>query len=399
MTELYFLGKAARIALPMLQAARQHGPGRCILIGDAETEPLRQSAHCAGHLLIDFGQPDDERLCRLLNALAEKNPACVLIPYDCDGIRMVNRLRPRLRMHCTPAPDPETLDMLDDKWRFHGFCSLNGFSVPASRRLTSKRSLGFAALSVQFGLPFVVKPITGSGSVGVQIVRSEAQFISDILDNPDYDFAPLIAQQFIDGEDIDLSLLATSGRLDAMAIQQTQGRQVRFVSNTYLEGVAEQICEASLFHGVMHIDARVQRTTGKVFLIECNPRFWASLTAAAACGLNFVSESLRQPAAKAGVRRLTDGVSNTRHPLLQPSVWWKVAADRQSAGRLLRIRLFDFYTLRELLGDIVARMFPRRARTAGPLPALGGLRPAVFIPPALLPPEVHATGFGPPTVH
>ncbi len=399
MTHLYFLGKAARIALPMMQAASAAGVVRCTLIGDAETAPLRQSAHCADHLPIDFDHPDDARVSRLINALAEKNPDAVLVPFDCDGVRMFGRLRRLLRMRAVPVPDVATLDMLDDKWRFHGFCTRNGFSVPASRQLTSKRSMGFAALAAQFGLPFVLKPTTGSGSVGVQIVRSEAQFESSILNNPAYDFAPLIAQQFIDGEDIDLGLQATSGRLNAMAIQQTEGRQVRFVANAWLEGVAAQICEASLYHGVMHIDARIERATGRVFLIECNPRFWASLTAAAACGLNFVAESLRPAAAAAEVRCLTSGACNTRHPLLQPSAWWKVAADRQAAGQLLRIRLFDLYTLRELAGDVAARLFTRPSRADGRLPALAAFRPVAGTPPAIAPPRIHVTGFGPPTVY
>jgi ATP-grasp domain len=411
---LYLLGKAARIALPMMQAAqalKADGYLPCTLIGDLETAPLRQSAHCDGHLLVDFERPDDDRFCRLIHALAEKNPDAVLMPYDCDGIRLASRLRHRLRMRCSPIPDLETLDMLDDKWRFHGFCARNALSVPPSCRLTSKRSLGFAALTAQFGLPFVLKPITGSGSVGVRIIRSETQFNRDILNNPDYDFAPLIAQQFIDGEDIDLSLQATNGRLTALAIQQSRGRQVRFVRNAYLEGVAGQICEASLFHGVMHIDARVERGTGRVFLIECNPRFWASHTAAAACGLNFISASLRRAEPREGVHSLTEGTCNTRHPLLQPSAWLKLALDRQVAGRLLRIRLFDFYTLRELFGEMAARLaappaggasaHPAAVRAAPALRALPTLPalPALRKLPVLPRPEVRITGFGPPTVY
>jgi predicted ATP-grasp superfamily ATP-dependent carboligase len=397
MSNLYFVGKAARIALPMMQAASAYGKNRCSLIGDAETVPLLGSAHCAAHFLVHFERPDDEHFCALVNKLADASSDAVLVPFDCDGSRMVGRLRARLRMRCAPLPSLPTLDMLDDKWTFHAFCTRNGFSVPASRRFASKYTTGFAPLVAEFGLPFVLKPTNGSGSVGVQIVRSEAQFEREILRNPDYDHAPLIAQKFIDGEDIDLSLQAENGRLNALAIQQIQGRRIRFVANAYLEGFAAELCRASAYHGVMHIDARIERKTGQVYLIECNPRFWASLTAAACCGLNFVSESLYPRGSSRTVQRLTSGACNMRHPLLQPSAWWTMLVDRRAAGRLLRSRFFDAYTLRELLGDIASRALAGPNRVVRPLFSPRRVKHPAIVSITRQSTEGPVTGFGVPT--
>ena len=40
----------------------------------------------------------------------------MLIPADCDAIRLVNRVRDRLRLPITPIPDAATLDMLEQQW-------------------------------------------------------------------------------------------------------------------------------------------------------------------------------------------------------------------------------------------------------------------------------------------
>lgn len=352
MTDLIFLGKSARIALQMMQAARSSGDARLTVIGDAETAPLTWSVHCHQHISINFDGTDDARFCSIIDAVAARSPDAMLVPFDCAGIRMAGRTAGRLRIKCSPCPDLPTLEMLDDKWAFHGFCELNGLTVPASQRVNSKHALDFASVFIELGLPFVVKPTNCSGSQGVQIIRSEAQFRETILDNPAYNFAPLVVQQFIEGEDIDLSILAIHGKPACVAIQQAHGNNVTFLPNSHLENLASLICQASGFHGVMHVDARIERQTGKVFLIECNPRFWATLTATVWCGLNFLETSLRPLHLSGQVRVLNSGSCNMRHLLLQPSMWGALLSDRSATGRLLRARTFDFYALRGLFEDV-----------------------------------------------
>ena len=115
--------------------------------------------------------------------------------------------------------------------------------------------------------------------------------------------------------------------------------------NAYLEMVAASICRSSGFNGVMHVDARIDQRTGQVYLIESNPRFWASLTACVLSGLNFVAESIAPTTASTGVRRLISGGASCRHPMMQPSSWKDLATDGGYLGRLLRAKALDPYSV------------------------------------------------------
>jgi predicted ATP-grasp superfamily ATP-dependent carboligase len=204
----------------------------------------------------------------------------------------------------------------------------------------------------KLGTPFVVKPVNQAGSLGVHIVSSKEDYQTKILHNHDYRFSPLIAQQFIDGNDIDASLLSFDGRMSALAIQQASRSVINFVPNEYLEQVSAEICKVSAYHGVMHIDARIEQSSGKVFLIEVNPRFWASLTAAVWCGLNFVAESLYHPPGRRNVLKLTDGKAFTRHPAIRPHCWPHLAFDQGHRGRLVRASVFDPWSISHLASDL-----------------------------------------------
>ncbi len=378
MEHFILVGNSMRIALPVLQAIRSFSDASCTVLGDEKTLALRWSRLCKRHVCVDFGGGGDDDFVRWVHQFAEKTPQAVLIPFDCDGIRLVNRVLARLQLGIVPIPDLLTLDLFDDKWRFHEFCTKNSLSVPTTRWVASKFDLDFSAIASELGLPFVLKPTNQSGSLGVQVVGSRHQYEAEILSSAAYNFGPLIAQRYIDGEDIDLSLLSIRGRLVAFAIQQASGCQVDFVSNVYLEDIAEKICRDSAYHGVMHIDARIENRTGKVFLIESNPRFWASVTASVWCGLNFVAESIQQPSQAGSPPGLISGRSYNRHPLLRPAAWPGLA-DAGERGRLLRAWMFDGYTLVKLLQALprmAARSVKRQTRWISKLLQLGTPRAA-----------------------
>jgi ATP-grasp domain len=345
MNSFILVGKGTRIGISVLQAIRAFSAAECIVIGDKETAPLRWSGLCKRYCKFDFEAPDDGTLARLVNALAEQAPQATLIPFDCDGIRAVHRARAQLQIQIAPIPDLATLEMFDNKWDFYGFCVKAGLNVPATCYVGSKFKLDFDAIVAEVGLPFVLKPTNCSGSMGVQFIESRDCFEREILRNKDYDFRHLIAQRFIEGIDVDLSLLSVHGELSSFAIQQMQGSHINFLPNAYLEGIAPGICRDSAYHGVMHIDARVEKSTGKVFLIECNPRFWASLTAASWCGLNFVGQSVDPRMRAASAVGLVSGDAPRRHPLLLPSSWSLAMLNRGVRGRLLRMQIFDICVL------------------------------------------------------
>jgi carbamoylphosphate synthase large subunit len=298
----------------------------------------------------------------------------VLIPYDCEGIRLVNRLKGLLTLASLPLPEQATLDMFDDKWAFHQFCLGHGLPVPLTLWVGLKSALDFNALTAALGLPFVVKPTNASGSVGVVVVHGREQFQQDIIDKPGYDFSTLIAQQFIAGADMDINLLAHQGLLRAVSIHRPGAQYIEFVGHTQLEALAQKISQLSHYSGLMNVDARLENGSGRVYLIESNPRFWATLASTVYCGLNFAEASLQAEAAgTAEPLRLNSGRYHVRHPFFRPSCWGTLLLDRGPRGRLLRARTFDLYALGELLGQVPAILKRLAGRLAQALRKAGFL--------------------------
>jgi hypothetical protein len=358
MADFIVLGKCRRVTLAVLQALRSFTNGECLTIGGAEISTLRRSILCKRQIIVDMNGADDDRFVELMAGITCERPHAILIPVDCDAVRMVNRLRKRLRLGITPIPDTATLDMFDNKWSFHQFCMQAGLAVPATRHLATKTALDYAEIAAELGESFVVKPLDKAGSTGVRTIRSSADYDNLILDDDSYDYGPLIAQRYIDGPDIDISLLALQGRVTALAIQQARDSRIQFVPHAELEVITTWLCAISAYNGPMHIDARIETATGKLYLIESNPRFWASLTASVWCGLNFVAESIEQPLGNQ-VLRLTSGVAPTRHPLIRPSCWHTLLTDKGERGCLLRAMAFDPPTLKEFIKELAASRWRR----------------------------------------
>lgn len=374
MINFIVLGKCRRVTSAVLQSIRSFTDAKCIVIGSAETAILRWSPLCKRQITVDLEGKDDNLFVDLVNSIVRQRPHVMLIPVDCDAIRLVSRVRARLMLPVTPIPELATLNMFDDKWQFHQFCTSHGLAVPETRFVPSKADLDYEAMVEDIGSPFVLKPLGLAGSTGVYIVHSKADFEQAVLHNDAYDYGPLVAQQYIEGDDLDISLLALGGRVSAFAIQQAGDASIVFRPSRELEAMATRLCEASHYHGVMHIDARIDAASGKIYLIESNPRFWASLTASVWCGLNFAAQVILPAYSTSGVRHLTSGTAYTRYPLIRPSCWKRMAFDTSERGRLLRAMAFDPLALSDFIKELPAACWRLASSRVAGLP--GGLRRA-----------------------
>lgn len=351
MKNFIVVGASERVVVAVLQGIHCFAKAQCTVLGSSETRHLGWSSLCRKHVRIDFEPHADQQAVDLINALYSADPDAVVIPADCKGIRLIARIKNRILPRTIPFPDLQTLDQMDDKWQFYEFCRKAGLNVPTTLYIGSKENLDYEDLVLKLGLPFVLKPSNESGSFGVQIIRSKEHFLTSVKENNAYRFSSLIAQRYIEGDDVDISVLAQHGRVSAFAIQEAHGPIIRFVQNAQLQEMMVKLCAENGFHGLMHVDARVDRQTGQVFLIESNPRFWASLTASIWCGLNFVEESLKGAPSNAGAKALISGIAYTRHPILRPAHWVMLLRASQR-GRLVRLATLDIYSFSKFAADL-----------------------------------------------
>lgn len=347
MRHVVVVGAAKSLILQVLLALHTHEQVRCTVVHPPGLKYMRLSRLCAERHELDLDGPDDDKCVELVNAVHRQAPDAVLINVDCPAMRMIHRVRHRLRIPVAPCPDPATLDILDNKWEFYKLCRRLQLSVPPTLKLSAEQPPDYQTVAQALGVPFLVKPLNQDSSRGIYCIADEAEYVKRVIEHPDREFGPLIAQQYIAGHDIGLDLCAKAGRLQAFAAQQRidprhDGSRIRFFHDPRLEDIARIIVAATSFDGVMNIDARIEEDTGKVFLFEANPRFWRSLSAAVWCGLNFAAECLDSNADTETVRVLDSGTADTYyHPVFKPFLWRTALVDQSHCGRMTRLMAGD----------------------------------------------------------
>lgn len=214
--------------------------------------------------------------------------ADIILPSDIVSTRLLAAIADRLPAPSCALPDPACFDRLNDKLLFYNFCNEHDVPVPQTWLFDDAAQLREALAMGRVPLPIIVKPHNSMGGRGILpiIIESDISYLEKIL------YTPVLAQTYLIGEGIDISVLAHHGRIVAYAIQRNLPEKISFVQHDKLLEQAAAIVSASNFHGIAHFDAIDDKSTGEVRMLECNPRFWLSLVWATLSGLNFVELSL-----------------------------------------------------------------------------------------------------------
>jgi predicted ATP-grasp superfamily ATP-dependent carboligase len=164
--------------------------------------------------------------------------------------------------------------------------------LPLALYVGAKANLDLDMVARGLGFPAVIKPTDHGNGQGVAIVHSREDALRRVVNNSSYQYRSLMVQQFIQGPDIDCSVLAHEGTVALAAVQIRRGSRIEFVSHRHLIAACSRLIAQARYTGLAHFDARLDARDGTVKLVECNPRVWASISAAARCGLNFVAKGI-----------------------------------------------------------------------------------------------------------
>lgn len=190
-------------------------------------------------------------------------------------------------MKLFPMPDPALAERLHDKWAFYQALEHHQIATPKTRLVC-----GPADLHALTEAPYIVKPRNMGGGAGVQKVDN-LDALWDLANTlPDH-MVPFLVQDYIDGEDVDVSVLAQEGRVLALCAQRwLTDDMLDFSAHPTAEAIARQIISEAGYTGVVHFDMRECRRTGALQVIEANPRFWGTADVAARAGINFAALGL-----------------------------------------------------------------------------------------------------------
>jgi carbamoyl-phosphate synthase large subunit len=245
------------------------------------------SPHSAGFVLADGGhvvpaasKPD---FIPRIRDLCRKEGVQVIFPvfdlelqvfadhakaFASEGIRVVSN-------------PPEVVRLAKDKLLTVRRCEELGVLVPPT---LLKSDLGRKTLPP---FPLIVKPRSGQGSAGVHVARDqrELDFFADYVENP-------VIQQCIEGPEFTLDVLTDfEGNLISVVpkerLQVKGGMQVkgRTVKDPQLLDYGADIASKFRVFPRGNIQC-IRATDGRLFLIEINPKFAASLPFTVAAGVN-----------------------------------------------------------------------------------------------------------------
>ncbi len=273
--------------LDLMNVAIASLPGELLsgfmVMGPQALRPLARRNGCRGHFEIELSSSN---IAAARDFLATLPKGAVVVAVDETGGDFVSEL-PQGDWLVAPVSPASVSRQLRHKWNFFQLCRRLDIPVPQTEIFSCKEDIDFDRAAARLGLPIVVKPTDASESRGVVILRSREDFERQVLNEPTYNFAPLLAQSYVPGEDLDISVLASDGEVLHCAIQTRSNDKILFLHNDHLLTLTQRLIKGSGYSGFAHFDTRL-RSDGTIEMIECNARIWFSLQSSTWCGLNFL---------------------------------------------------------------------------------------------------------------
>lgn len=268
-------------------------------------------------------QHEGDRLAEFLGDYMDRHGLEAVVGGDIFSSGMLHAVQDKLRPGSVfPVSSMETLEMLDDKWRFH--CFLEENAIPGPRTILLEHEEDLALLrkgTIRF--PVIVKTLYGESGYGVFPAGNVGEIEHYLRSGSKYAKLPLLVQEFVRGYDADISVLAVEGQVVAHVGQSRRvPGSLEFFENEAVLEIAQRIVRAAAYNGVANIDIRIDEESGKVTVIECNPRFWYTLQASLWRGANFLEAGFAVARGRqVNWRAPKDGVYHLHGHLIRRMLW------------------------------------------------------------------------------
>ncbi|MCB2091946.1 MAG: ATP-grasp domain-containing protein [Alphaproteobacteria bacterium] len=234
-----------------------------------------------------------------INNFCDENAIDFILFGDCNSSNFLDKYKDRFKsLKFFPTLARNTLENMDHKWLFSQILMKEGISTPHTLYIDTPEKLDFSKqeyIEKQIGYPLIVKPILSDGSLGVRKINNFEELRNHVFEKNAYNDLPLVIQKYIVGTDGGYSYLAVDGKVLAHSVQiLKQEDELEFIRHTEIEELGSKIVELFKYNGAGNIDLRIESGTGKVYIFECNPRYWRSVNAAMWCGLNFPEQMVKR---------------------------------------------------------------------------------------------------------
>jgi predicted ATP-grasp superfamily ATP-dependent carboligase len=258
--------------------------------------PAFLSRYCRERVIYPSPESRPDDFVEMMLGFLHRNAHNVVLPADDATLRLFSRYHEHFdRVTHLPIPTPDRLSYALDKARTMSLADRLGISHP---RTAHPRDAGEARrLAAHLGQPVLVKPRSSSGGRGIAYVQP-GEPVDEMWNEVHQQFAfPMLQQQIPSGPKYDVCLLMDRcGRMVASFVQkELRHFPVRDGLSTMQESVwrpdlverAAALLQAIGWYGLAEVEFMEHSETGEAMLLEINPRIWASIQLAIACGVDF----------------------------------------------------------------------------------------------------------------
>lgn len=229
-------------------------------------------------------------------SIANQYDIDLIMPYDELEIREVTIHKEELSKYapCILGTDSINFDIGIHKEKLASFLTIN--NMPCPRYASLGDTLLIEAMIKEFGYPLLLKPVRMASGRMIQKLNDKSSLEKIIEENQD-NLANFILQPFIIGNDVTCNVICKNGVIVCYTIQEspvktgsnfTSNDNLCFHDDPEVVEVAANMMKALNWNGVACIDMRRDEKTRKLYILEINGRFWASVVPSfIKAGINF----------------------------------------------------------------------------------------------------------------
>lgn len=239
-----------------------------------------------------YERPDDSGWVNIINSEIDKNAISVVLPIAEHEILFTIKNKDEISSlaNIIPLPSLKDYEVAIDKNKLSEFSKSHSIPHPNSFFIASETDKQEVLSQIKF--PILIKPLDLKGGDGIKKINSEEKLKTYLIDT-NY---PILIQQYIEGYDIDCSVLCLDGKVLSHTIQKgnLKGHSAfapqlafDFLQNEEVLNVAKLTISKLNWSGIAHLDLRYDAKSEDYKLIEINARFWGSIEGSMFAGVNF----------------------------------------------------------------------------------------------------------------
>ena len=185
-----------------------------------------------------------------------------------------------------PVPKYEQFDIAKNKDKLAIFLANNNIRIPQTWNRDSIEEFYNNPV-----FPVLIKPINRSG--GNEIVQcGSVEELRNYIKN----YSNYILQEYIESVVVGGNILAYDGEILASTVQKdylyyednfSPAKGIRIIKDDKIFGLVEEVVSLLEWNGVMNVDICKEKGSNKLYFIEINARYWASLIGSLKAGVNF----------------------------------------------------------------------------------------------------------------